>query len=132
MEQTFVLIKPSALIKGVVGEIIGRFEHKTMKIVALKMLQMTRNQAKELYRGHESREYFDDLIHYLTSASVIAMIVEGHNAIHTVRQLVGVTNPQAARPGTIRGDFGNSILDNLIHASDSHADVDKEIALFFN
>lgn len=131
MEQTFILLKPSALAKGLVGEIIGRFEHKAMKLVALKMLRVTRNQAKELYRVHESREYFDDLIHYLTSAAVIAMIVEGHDAINTVRRLVGVTNPKAARPGTIRGDFGNSILDNLIHASDSHTDVDKEIALFF-
>jgi nucleoside-diphosphate kinase len=114
-----------------VGVVISRFEKKAIKIVALKMLQMTRSQAKELYRGHESRDYYDGLICHLTSASVIAMIVEGYDVIKAVRRLVGITNPRAALPGTIRGDFGNSILDNLIHASDSQTNVDKEIALFF-
>ncbi len=131
MEKTFVLLKPSALTKGLVGEIIGRFERKAIKIVALKMLQMTRTQAKELYHVHEKREFFDDLIRHLTSASVIVMIVEGHNAVSTVRKLVGVTNPRAAKPGTIRGDYGESILDNLIHSSDTQSNVDNEIALFF-
>lgn len=132
MEQTFVLIKPSALTKGLVGEIIGRFERNAIKIVALKMLQMTRTQAKELYRVHEKREFFDDLIRHLTSASVIVMIVEGHNAISTVRKLIGITNPRAAKPGTIRGDYGESILDNMIHSSDTQRNVDNEIALFFS
>lgn len=132
MEKTFVLLKPSALTKGLVGEIIGRFERKAIKIVALKMLQMTRTQAKELYHVHEKREFFDDLIRHLTSASVIVMIVEGHNAVSTVRKLVGVTNPRAAKPGTIRGDYGESILDNLIHSSDTQSNVDNEIALFFS
>lgn len=131
MERTFVMIKPDAVQRGLIGEIISRLERKGLKIVAMKMLNVSRELAERHYAEHREKPFFESLVSYITSAPVVAMVVEGKNAVKVVRTLVGATNPQEALPGTIRGDFGMDIGRNVIHASDSLESAEREISLFF-
>lgn len=131
MEQTFVLIKPDAVQRGLAGEILARFERRGLKIVALKMVHVSDELARRHYAVHEGKPFFDGLIQYITSAPVVAMILEGTGAIALVRNTVGVTRPIEAAPGTIRGDFGIEVGRNLVHASDGPETAASEIALWF-
>lgn len=132
MERTFVMVKPDGVQRGLIGEIISRFEKKGLKIVALKMLKIPKELAEKHYAEHSTKPFFSSLVSYITSAPVVAMVVEGRDAVKVVRKLVGVTNPSEADPGTIRGDFGLDLGRNVIHASDSLQSADREIKLFFN
>jgi len=131
MERTFIIIKPDAVQRGLVGEIIARFERRGLKIVAMQFLQVSEELARRHYAEHEGKGFFAGLISYITSAPVVAMVVEGTGAIATVRATVGSTKPAEATPGTIRADFGLEIGRNLVHASDGPETAVKEIALWF-
>ncbi|MEM1579376.1 MAG: nucleoside-diphosphate kinase [Archaeoglobaceae archaeon] len=132
LERTFVMVKPDGVQRGLIGEIISRIEKKGLKIVALKMLKISREIAEKHYAEHSAKPFFSSLVSYITSAPVVAMVVEGRNAVKVVRKLVGSTNPAEADPGTIRGDFGLDLGRNVIHASDSLQSAEREIKLFFN
>ncbi|MCS7144344.1 MAG: nucleoside-diphosphate kinase [Archaeoglobaceae archaeon] len=131
MERTFVMVKPDGVQRGLAGEIISRLERKGFKIVAMKMLKISKELAENHYAEHKAKPFFSSLISYITSAPVVAMVVEGNNAVKVVRKLVGATNPAEAEPGTIRGDFGLDLGRNVVHASDSIASAEREIKLFF-
>jgi nucleoside-diphosphate kinase len=126
------MVKPDGVHRGLVGEVISRIERKGLKIVAVKMLWIHKDLAEQHYSEHREKPFFDDLVNYITSGPVVAMVVEGRNAISVVRNLVGATNPVDAAPGTIRGDFGLDIGRNVVHASDSPASAEREINLFFH
>lgn len=131
MEKTFVILKPDAVQRGLVGEIIGRFEKRGLKLVAMKMIQVSDELASEHYAVHAERPFYNSLIAYITSAPVVAMVLEGTDAIPVVRATVGATKPAEAGPGTIRADFGLEIGRNLVHASDGPDTAATEIALWF-
>lgn len=132
MEQTFTMIKPDGVQRGFVGEIINRLENKGLKMTALKMLKISTELAHAHYSEHKERPFFQDLVNFITSGPVVAMVVEGDNAIATVRAMMGATNPQEAAMGTIRGDLAMNIDMNVIHGSDSPASAQREINLFFS
>ena len=132
MQRTLVLVKPDAVQRGLAGEIISRLERKGLKISALKMLQMDRGLAEQHYAIHKGKSFFLGLVDFITSGPIIAAVVEGENAVEAVRRLMGETDPLKAAPGTIRGDFGLDIGQNLIHGSDSEANAKQEIDLFFS
>ncbi len=131
MERTFVMVKPDGVQRGLIGEIIRRIERKGLKIVAIKMLKIDEGLAERHYAEHREKPFFRNLIEYITSGPVVAMVVEGREAVKVVRNLVGATNPVEANPGTIRGDFGIDIGRNVVHASDSIESAEREISLFF-
>jgi nucleoside-diphosphate kinase len=131
MERTLVLLKPDAVQRRLIGRIISRIEEKGLKIVGLKMIRVTRELAEKHYAEHREKPFYPELVSFITSAPVVAMVVEGPKAVETVRKMMGKTNPLEAEPGTIRGDFGLSVTMNLIHGSDSQASAAREIALFF-
>lgn len=132
MERSLVLIKPDAVQRGLAGEIICRLERKGLKIVAMKMLHMDRKLAQRHYAVHKGKPFFDDLVRFITSSPLIAIVFQGKNAVEIIRQLMGETNPAKASSGTIRGDFGIDIAYNLIHGSDSLENASTEIDLFFS
>ena len=132
MERSLVLIKPDAIQRGLAGEIISRLERKGLKIVALKMLHMDKNLAQRHYAIHKGKAFFDDLVSFITSSPLIAIVFQGKNAVEIIRQMMGETDPAKAHSGTIRGDFGIDIGHNLIHGSDSLENASKEIDLFFS
>ena len=131
MEQTFVIVKPDAVQRGLIGQIVSRFERRGLKIVAMKLLQVSDELARQHYAVHEGKPFFDGLIQYITSAPIVAMVLEGTDAISLVRNTVGMTRPAEAAPGTIRGDFGIEVGRNLVHASDGPDTATSEIALWF-
>lgn len=131
MERTFIMVKPDGVQRGLVGEIIARFERRGLKIVALKMMQVSDEFARQHYAVHEGKPFFAGLVKYITSAPVVAMVAEGTNAVLAVRQTVGATRPNEAAPGTIRADFALEIGRNLVHASDGPETAASEIALWF-
>jgi nucleoside-diphosphate kinase len=131
MERTLVLLKPDAVQRRLIGRIISRIEEKGLKIVGLKMIRVSRELAEKHYAEHREKPFYPELLSFITSAPVVAMVVEGPKAVETVRKMMGKTNPLEAEPGTIRGDFGLSVTMNLIHGSDSQASAAREIALFF-
>ena len=131
IERTFVMLKPDAIQRGLVGEIINRFERCGLTIVAMKLMQLSDELAQQHYSEHAGKPFYDKLISYITSGPVVPMIVEGTNAVDFTRKLVGSTNPQDASPGTIRSDFAQEVGRNIIHGSDSRASAEREIALFF-
>jgi nucleoside-diphosphate kinase len=131
MERTLVLVKPDGVQRGLIGEIIGRFERKGLKVVGLRLLTVPRDMAEEHYAVHAGKHFYAGLVEFITSGPVAAVALEGPDAIATVRRLVGKTMPNEAEPGTIRGDLGISGLRNLIHASDAPATADAELALWF-
>lgn len=126
------MLKPGILPRRIVGEVLNRFERKGLKIIALKMIRITKTIAEEHYAEHSSKGFYQNLIAYTTSAPVIALILEGSEAVSMVRRLVGATNILDSAPGTIRGDFAYSTQANIVHASDSRANAAREIKLFFS
>lgn len=132
LERSLVLIKPDAIQRGLAGEIISRIERRGLKILATKMLQVDRALAQRHYAIHEGKFFFDDLVSFITSSPVIAIVFQGKNGIEIIRQTMGETDPAKAKPGTIRGDFGVDISHNVIHGSDSLETALKEIDLFFS
>lgn len=132
MENTLVLVKPDGVAKGVCGNIINRFERRGLKIAGLKFFNMLVEQAEEHYEEHRGKRFYGDLIDYIMSGPVLAMVLTGENAVKIVRTMMGPTNPAEAAPGTIRGDFGLSIEKNIIHGSDSISSAEREIAIFFS
>lgn len=132
MQRTLVLLKPDALQRGLVGEIISRLEGRGLKIVAMKMMQMDEGLAKRLYEIHKGKSFFQGLIEQITSSPIIAAVFEGENAVEVVRGTMGETDPALAMPGTIRGDLALDIGRNLIHGADSEEIAEKETGLFFS
>lgn len=131
MERTFVMVKPDGVKRGLIGAILQRYEQKGLKLVAAKLVNVSRELAEEHYREHASKPFFNELIEYITSGPVFAMVLEGENAIKLVRLLNGATKVEEALPGTIRGDFATSTTHNLVHASDSPESARREIKLWF-
>ncbi len=131
MERTLILIKPDGVQRGLMGEIIGRFEQRGLKLAGMKFIQMSRELAERHYAVHKGRPFYADLVSYITSGPVVAMIWEGKNAIKAARNSIGATNPAEADAGTIRGDLGMEIGRNLVHGSDSPENGVKEANLFF-
>ncbi len=132
IERTLIIVKPGAVMRGLIGEVLARLEKKGLKIVGLKMIWMSREKAEELYSVHKGKHFYNELVNYITSTPVVAAVVEGDDAIQVVRRVIGPTNPKDAPPGTIRGDYGLSITQNIIHASDSKESAEREIKIFFN
>lgn len=130
-QRTLVLLKPDALNRRLAGEIVGRFEKKGLKIVAMKMLWMSREMAERHYAMHKGKSFYESLLDYITSGPIIAMVLEGEQAIEVVRKMMGKTNGAEAEPGTIRGDYSLSVQNNLVHGSDSPESAEREIKLFF-
>ncbi len=131
MERTLVIVKPDGVQRGLVGEIIQRFEKRGFRLSAIKMVQVSHELAEQHYAVHKGKFFYDGLVSYIASSPVVAMVVEGHEAIKTVRAMVGSTRPYEAAPGTIRGDLALMGLRNLIHASDAPETAASEIALWF-
>lgn len=131
MERTLVIIKPDAVQRGLIGEIIRRIERRGLRIVAMKMIQMSPELAERHYAVHKGKPFYEGLIRYITSAPVVVMVVEGKHAIEITRRTMGATNPADASPGTIRADFGVEIGRNLVHGSDGPETAAYEIPLFF-
>ncbi|BAL81061.1 nucleoside-diphosphate kinase [Caldisericum exile] len=131
IEETFVMIKPDGVKRGLIGEIISRFERKLMSITELRMLTLTRELAEELYAEHKGRDYFEKLINYSISGPVVVMKIVGENAIMNCRILVGDTYPEKRVPGSIRGDFSPYLTENVVHASSSKEDAERELRIFF-
>lgn len=132
MDRTLVLIKPDALERGLVGRIISRIEEKGLRIVGMKIMKADRSLAERHYAAHKEKDFYEPLLRFITSAPLVAAVIEGLNAVEVVRGLVGATDCKQAAPGTIRGDFGMSTRFNLVHASDSDEAAQKEIARFFD
>lgn len=131
MERTLLLAKPDAVQRGLVGEIISRFERRGLQIVGLKLLAVSTQLAKEHYREHVGKPFFKPLVEYITSTPVVALVVEGPNAVELCRATIGATNPVAATPGSIRGDMSMHVGRNLVHGSDSMKSAKREVKLFF-
>ncbi len=131
IERTISIIKPDAVAKNVIGEIYSRFEKAGLKIVAAKMMHLTREQAEGFYAVHRERPFFNDLVEFMTSGPVMIQVLEGENAIARNREVMGATNPREAAPGTIRADFAESIDENAVHGSDAPETAATEIAWFF-
>lgn len=132
MEQSLVLIKPDAMQRGLAGTIITRLEGQGLKMVAIKMLHLDKTLAQELYSVHKDKPFYDDLVSYISSAPIIAIVFEGEKTVAIIRKTVGATDPARAEAGTIRGDFGLDIGRNSVHGSDSVETAKKEIKLFFS
>lgn len=132
IERTFSIVKPDAVAKNVIGEIYSRFEKNGLKIIASKMLHLTREQAEGFYAVHKERPFFNDLVSFMISGPVVVQVLEGDNAIAKNRELMGATNPKEAAPGTIRADFADSIDENAVHGSDAAETAKEEIAFFFS
>lgn len=132
MEQTLVIIKPDALQRGLAGRVLTRLEEKGLQLAALRLLWVDEPTARKLYAEHEGKEFYEGLVTFITSGPVVAVVVRGVGAIGVVRRLLGETFGREARPGTIRGDFGNSQRYNLVHGSDGEQAARREIALFFD
>ncbi|MFH1127098.1 MAG: nucleoside-diphosphate kinase [archaeon] len=132
MERTLILLKPDAVQRGIIGDILSRFEHKGLKIAGLRMLWISHALAEKHYKEHAGKPFYGSLLDFIKSGPVVALVLEGDDAIATIRKMVGATNPLDAAPGTIRHDFGMHTGRNLIHASDSKKSSEKEISLFFD
>tara|TARA_B100001123_G_scaffold260330_1_gene290090 strand:- start:3841 stop:4296 length:456 start_codon:yes stop_codon:yes gene_type:complete len=131
-QQTLILVKPDGVQRGLIGQIIGRIEQKGLQVAAAKLIQLDQNTAEKHYIEHIGKPFFTGLVNFITSSPIMAMVIEGVNAVEVMRTTMGSTNPIEAAPGTIRGDYGLSIGLNLIHGSDSVDSAKREIALFFS
>ena len=131
MERTLILVKPDAFARNLTGEIIARFESKGLRIAALKHMQVGEDLAKQHYAEHEAKPFFGELVDFITSAPLVAMVLEGTDAIRAARQVIGATNPLEAAPGSIRGDFALEVGKNMVHGSDSPESAEREAKLFF-
>lgn len=132
MERTFLMVKPDGVQRNLIGEIVSRFEKKGFTLVGAKLIAVSKELAETHYGEHKERPFFGELVDFITSAPVFAMVWEGENVISEARKMMGKTNPQEALPGTIRGDFGMQVSMNIIHGSDSPESAKREIELFFN
>jgi nucleoside-diphosphate kinase len=132
MEKTFLMVKPDGVQRNLIGEIVNRFERKGFQLVGAKLMQISNELASEHYGEHKERPFFGELVDFITSGPVFAMVWEGENVIKTAREMMGKTNPADAAPGTIRGDFGVTVGKNVIHGSDSPESAEREINLFFD
>ena len=131
MDRTLILVKPDAFARGLTGEIIARFERKGLRIVALSHMTLTVDVAERHYAEHDGKPFFGELVEFITSGPLVAMVLEGHEAVVAARQVIGATNPLEAAPGSIRGDFALEIGQNMVHGSDSNESAAREAALFF-
>ena len=131
VQRTLVLLKPGVLQRRIAGEVLGRFERKGLKIIALKMIRMDKSMTETLYAGHRGRDFYDKLVEYTLSGPVIALILEGDEAVSVVRRLAGPTDFHESLPGTIRGDYAAQTRLNIVHASDSPESAARETAIFF-
>jgi nucleoside-diphosphate kinase len=131
VERTLILVKADAVVRGLVGEVLARFERRGYVILGLKLMYVTAEQAKRHYAEHDGKPFFAGLVDYITATPIIAMVIEGEDAIEGCRSTIGATNPIKATPGTIRGDYGQTIGRNLVHGSDSPASADREVGIFF-
>jgi nucleoside-diphosphate kinase len=131
MSRTLILVKPDAFERRLTGEVIARFENKGLTIAALKHMTVERELAERHYEEHEDKPFFGELVEFITGGPLVAMVLEGHEAIAAARQLIGATNPLEAAPGSIRGDFGLEVQTNLVHGSDSEESAAREVGLFF-
>lgn len=131
MERTFLMVKPDGVQRNLIGEIVARFEKKGFQLAGAKLMQIPAELAQEHYGEHKERPFFGELVDFITSGPVFAMVWQGENVIATARQMMGSTNPKDASPGTIRGDFGLTVGKNVIHGSDSSTSAVREIGLFF-
>jgi len=129
--RTLILVKPDAFARGLTGEIIARFERKGLRIVALRHMQVTEDLARRHYAEHEGKPFFDELVDFITSGPLVAMILEGQEAVQAARQVIGATNPLEAAPGSIRGDLALEVGRNMVHGSDSAESAQREADLFF-
>jgi nucleoside-diphosphate kinase len=132
MEKTLSIVKPDGVKKNVVGEVIKRFEQRGLRIAAMKMLSMSREEAKGFYIVHKERPFYDSLTSFMSEGPIVVIVVEGENAINKVREAMGATNPKDAAPGTIRADFASDIEHNIVHGSDSKESAAYEIPYFFS
>ena len=131
MERTLILIKPDAFARGLTGKIIARFERKGLRLVAMNLMTMTRELAERHYAEHEGKSFYDELVTFITSGPLVAMVLEGEQAVVAARQVIGATDPLQATTGSIRGDFAISVGQNMVHGSDSTESASREVALFF-
>ena len=131
VERTLILAKADAVVRGLVGEILARFERRGYTIVGMKLMHVTPEQAKQHYAEHEGKPFFAGLVDYITATPIVAFAIEGEDAIEGCRSTIGATNPIRATPGTIRGDYGQTIGRNLVHGSDSPESAKREVAIFF-
>lgn len=130
-ERTLVLVKPDAVRRGLIGEIVGRLERKGLTIVGLELRTLDRDTASQHYAEHDGKPFFGELVDFITGGPLVAIVAEGHRAVEAVRALMGVTDPVASAPGSIRGDFALEIGKNLVHGSDSLESAAREVKLFF-
>ena len=131
MDRTLILVKPDAFARGLTGEIIARFERKGLRLVALKLTTLDEATAKQHYAEHDGKPFFGELVEFITSGPLVAIVLEGHEAVKAARQVIGATNPLEAAPGSIRGDFALEVGQNMVHGSDSPESAAREAALFF-
>lgn len=131
-ERTFVMVKPDAFQRGLVGEIVSRIEDRGLKLVAMKLLVPSQEQGEEHYAEHEDKPFYDDLVGFITSGPAVPMVVEGENAVSVVRDMIGATNPAEAAPGTVRGDLALDIGRNCVHAADAPDTAEREISIYFD
>jgi nucleoside-diphosphate kinase len=131
MERTLILVKPDAFARGLTGEVIARFERKGLVIVAARHMTVSDDLARQHYAEHEGKPFFGELVEFITSGPLIALVMEGDHAVAAARQVIGATNPLEAAPGSIRGDFAREVTQNLVHGSDSVESGQREAALFF-
>ena len=131
MERTFIMVKPDGVQRGLIGEIVNRFEQKGFKLVGAKLMQISTSLAEQHYGEHKERPFFGELVEFITSGPVFAMVWEGEDVISISRNMIGATNPQEATPGSIRGDYAVTVGKNIIHGSDSPESAKREINLFF-
>lgn len=131
IERTFSIIKPDAVAKNVIGEIVSRFEKNGLRVIAMKMLHLTKEQAQGFYAVHKERPFYNDLVKFMTSGPVVVQVLEGENAVKKNRELMGATNPAEAAAGTIRADFAKTVDENAVHGSDAPETAAQEIEFFF-
>jgi nucleoside-diphosphate kinase len=131
MERTLILVKPDAFARNLTGEIIARFARKGLRLAALRQMTMTRELAERHYAEHEGKPFFEELVSFITSGPLVAMVLEGEQAVEAARQVIGATNPLQATTGSIRGDYAISVGQNMVHGSDSAESSTREVSLFF-
>ncbi|HEY2653769.1 MAG TPA: nucleoside-diphosphate kinase [Solirubrobacteraceae bacterium] len=131
MERTLILVKPDAFARNLTGEIIARFERKGLRLVALNQRSMERELAERHYAEHEGKPFYEELVNFITSGPLVAMVLEGEQAVAAARQVIGATNPLEAAPGSIRGDYAIEVGQNMVHGSDAPESAAREVALFF-
>jgi nucleoside-diphosphate kinase len=131
MDRTLILVKPDAFARNLTGEIIARFERKGLRIAALRYMTLDRKTAEQHYAEHQGKSFFEELVSFITSGPLVALVLEGQDAVKAARQVIGATNPLEAAPGSIRGDFAIEVGQNMVHGSDSPESAEREANLFF-